>query len=190
MKRTAAFLLTVLLAFTTGAVAEPDPNFYIFLCFGQSNMDGYGRVEELPVVAHDQHRMGIARQVGFQPERAFEVETPFLIAGVKGTAFAVDVEHGSASVSVTEGTVSVSSGRRLRRSTTSAASLSRSAFTSVITTCRAPTCRATAVDGTRGMRLSQTAMALQLAQDVVLSGPVGVVGLGAGQELPVRAKSG
>ena len=45
MKRTAAFLLTVLLTCTTGAVAEPDPNFYVFLCFGQSNMDGAGRIE-------------------------------------------------------------------------------------------------------------------------------------------------
>jgi len=26
--------------------AEPDPNLYIFLCFGQSNMEGGGRIEE------------------------------------------------------------------------------------------------------------------------------------------------
>jgi hypothetical protein len=26
--------------------AHPDPNFYIFLCFGQSNMEGAGRIEE------------------------------------------------------------------------------------------------------------------------------------------------
>jgi hypothetical protein len=28
------------------ASADPDPNFYIFLCFGQSNMEGGGRIEE------------------------------------------------------------------------------------------------------------------------------------------------
>ena len=34
------------LAFATGVIAEPDPNFHIFLCFGQSNMEGGGRIEE------------------------------------------------------------------------------------------------------------------------------------------------
>lgn len=36
-----AFLLAGLLSFTTKAFADPDPNFYIFLCFGQSNMEGF-----------------------------------------------------------------------------------------------------------------------------------------------------
>ena len=44
--RTALFWLTVLLAFTTNVGAEPDPNFYMFLCFGQSNMESGGRMEE------------------------------------------------------------------------------------------------------------------------------------------------
>ena len=26
--------------------AAPDPNFHIYLCFGQSNMEGGGRIEE------------------------------------------------------------------------------------------------------------------------------------------------
>ena len=38
-------LLTVLLTFSNYAVAAADPNFYVFLCFGQSNMDGAGRIE-------------------------------------------------------------------------------------------------------------------------------------------------
>ncbi|MBN1817089.1 MAG: carbohydrate binding domain-containing protein [Sedimentisphaerales bacterium] len=42
----ALFLLAVLLSFLTNALADPDPNFYIFLCFGQSNMDGAGRIEQ------------------------------------------------------------------------------------------------------------------------------------------------
>ncbi len=39
-------LLAALLSFTASAFAEPDPNFYIFLCFGQSNMEGYPRTIE------------------------------------------------------------------------------------------------------------------------------------------------
>jgi Carbohydrate esterase, sialic acid-specific acetylesterase len=46
-----AFLLPVLLTTTVNAslAAEdegPDPNFYIFLCFGQSNMEGFPGVEK------------------------------------------------------------------------------------------------------------------------------------------------
>ena len=40
------FLLAALFLFITKADAAPDPNFYIFLCFGQSNMDGAGRIEQ------------------------------------------------------------------------------------------------------------------------------------------------
>jgi hypothetical protein len=40
----AAFFLV---AFASSASAEePDPNFYIFLCFGQSNMEGFPGIEE------------------------------------------------------------------------------------------------------------------------------------------------
>ena len=39
-------LLTTFASFTSKAFAAgPDPNFYIFLCFGQSNMEGYPGVE-------------------------------------------------------------------------------------------------------------------------------------------------
>lgn len=38
--------LAVLLTPATRASADPDPNFYIFLCFGQSNMEGGGKIEE------------------------------------------------------------------------------------------------------------------------------------------------
>ena len=40
------FLPAALLLFTTIAFADRDPNFYIFLCFGQSNMESGGRMEE------------------------------------------------------------------------------------------------------------------------------------------------
>ena len=40
-------LFAASIACTTRAFADqPDPNFYIFLCFGQSNMEGGGRIEE------------------------------------------------------------------------------------------------------------------------------------------------
>jgi lysophospholipase L1-like esterase len=44
MKR-GLFLLAALLWFDTTAFSQ-DPNFYIFLCFGQSNMEGFPGVEE------------------------------------------------------------------------------------------------------------------------------------------------
>jgi alpha-L-arabinofuranosidase len=44
--KAALFLLAALLTFTVNAFADKDPNFYVFLCFGQSNMDGAGRIEQ------------------------------------------------------------------------------------------------------------------------------------------------
>jgi hypothetical protein len=38
--------IAALLARASVAVAAPDPNFHIYLCFGQSNMEGGGRIEE------------------------------------------------------------------------------------------------------------------------------------------------
>ena len=40
------FFLVVLLIPTARAQAAPDPNFYIYLCLGQSNMEGGGSIEE------------------------------------------------------------------------------------------------------------------------------------------------
>jgi hypothetical protein len=40
------FFLAALFFVTANAFAEPDPNFYIFLCFGQSNMEGFPGVEQ------------------------------------------------------------------------------------------------------------------------------------------------
>jgi hypothetical protein len=37
--------LALLLIPAKSALAEPDPNFYIYLCFGQSNMDGGGQIK-------------------------------------------------------------------------------------------------------------------------------------------------
>jgi hypothetical protein len=40
------FALAVFLTPATRAFAQPDPDFHIYLCFGQSNMEGGGRIEE------------------------------------------------------------------------------------------------------------------------------------------------
>jgi len=39
--------LAALLAFGRSASADPDPTFHIYLCFGQSNMESGGRMEEM-----------------------------------------------------------------------------------------------------------------------------------------------
>src|SRR4051812_33465886 len=45
--KSALCLALILFAFTSIAFAEPDPNFYIYLCFGQSNMESGGKMEEI-----------------------------------------------------------------------------------------------------------------------------------------------
>jgi hypothetical protein len=42
----ASFCLAAFLALTPIGFADPDPNFHIFLCFGQSNMESGARTEE------------------------------------------------------------------------------------------------------------------------------------------------
>ena len=39
--------LAAFLVLATKAAADPDPNFHIYLCFGQSNMESGGRMEEM-----------------------------------------------------------------------------------------------------------------------------------------------
>jgi hypothetical protein len=41
------FALAAILSFGTSASADPDPDFHIYLCFGQSNMESGGRMEEM-----------------------------------------------------------------------------------------------------------------------------------------------
>ena len=50
--------------------AEPDPNFYIFLAFGQSNMEGQGDIEEQDKKGiPDRFRMMAAVDFLYAPER-------------------------------------------------------------------------------------------------------------------------
>ena len=44
--KTLIILLATPLAGAAPLPAEPDPNFHVFLCFGQSNMEGGGRIQE------------------------------------------------------------------------------------------------------------------------------------------------
>lgn len=44
--RLLVLLLAALLSFATKAWADPDPNFHIYLCFGQSNMESGGKMDE------------------------------------------------------------------------------------------------------------------------------------------------
>jgi len=46
------FLITTALSFTTTTLAQ-DPNFHIFLCFGQSNMEGFPEIKEQDKTAVD-----------------------------------------------------------------------------------------------------------------------------------------
>jgi len=46
-------LLAALLIASNHAAAEPDPNFYIFVCFGQSDMDGAGQIEQQDQTVND-----------------------------------------------------------------------------------------------------------------------------------------
>src|SRR4051812_8587160 len=48
MKRASALLAAAVIAAATAPApaAEPDPKFYVFLCFGQSNMEGFPGIEE------------------------------------------------------------------------------------------------------------------------------------------------
>ncbi|MBO4804417.1 MAG: hypothetical protein J5554_00075, partial [Paludibacteraceae bacterium] len=48
MKNTKIFFLAalaMLLGSIVNSYADPDPNFHIYLCFGQSNMEGQGNIE-------------------------------------------------------------------------------------------------------------------------------------------------
>ncbi len=55
-------LFILLLTMTNSAFAEPDPNFYIFLCFGQSNMEGNARPEQMDFHAvNDRFKMMAAQ---------------------------------------------------------------------------------------------------------------------------------
>lgn len=54
--KTGLLLITVLLLVTTKIKAQ-DPNFYIFLCFGQSNMEGNAKIESQDIIINDRFQV-------------------------------------------------------------------------------------------------------------------------------------
>ena len=52
-----AVLATALSLFSTNAKAEADPNFYIYLCIGQSNMEGQGTIEDCDLSPDERFQM-------------------------------------------------------------------------------------------------------------------------------------
>lgn len=61
-----SFLAVILLFTTTRAFADPDPNFYVFLAFGQSNMEGYPTLpDEYKDVSKYDHRFQMLAVVDF-----------------------------------------------------------------------------------------------------------------------------
>jgi hypothetical protein len=61
-----SFLAAILLFTATRAFADPDPNFYVFLAFGQSNMEGYPTLpDEYKDVSKYDHRFQMLAAVDF-----------------------------------------------------------------------------------------------------------------------------
>jgi hypothetical protein len=58
MLRRFLYATLVMVAFATRASAQdPDPNFHIFLCFGQSNMEGYPGIEQQDKTVEERFQM-------------------------------------------------------------------------------------------------------------------------------------
>lgn len=53
-------ILTFLSMMSVNSFASPDPNFYIFLCFGQSNMEGNAKIEEQDLLGVSQRFLMMA----------------------------------------------------------------------------------------------------------------------------------
>ncbi len=53
----ALFFFAAFLIPATQVFAAPDPNFYIYLCFGQSNMEGGGRIEDQDRIADERFQV-------------------------------------------------------------------------------------------------------------------------------------
>lgn len=102
-----------------GSVIRTDAGGEVTLSNGSDRIELAGNSEiELPAAAGDDgftrviHWIGSAFfEVGKRPDPHFEVDTPYLVAIVKGTKFTTEVSDDGASVDVTEGVVGVSTGK-------------------------------------------------------------------------------
>src|SRR3954468_5214162 len=57
MKFRTAFLLMTALVWLPSRAGAQDPDFYIYLCFGQSNMEGAGRIEDQDKTVDDRFQV-------------------------------------------------------------------------------------------------------------------------------------
>lgn len=102
-----------------GSVIRTDAGGEVTLSNGSDRIELAANSEiELPAAAGDDgftrviHWIGSAFfEVGKRPDPHFEVDTPYLVAIVKGTKFTTEVSSKGASVDVTEGVVGVSTGK-------------------------------------------------------------------------------
>src|SRR4051794_33332873 len=59
-------MMFLFLGLTSKAFGDPDPNFYVFLCFGQSNMEGFpGIPEEEKNIDKLENRLQVLAAVDF-----------------------------------------------------------------------------------------------------------------------------
>ena len=68
MRKLISTILLGVLALTAHA-QKPDPNFYIFLCFGQSNMEGAARPEAQDLTGPQESRSTIPVDAGSRLSR-------------------------------------------------------------------------------------------------------------------------
>ena len=59
-----SFIGVLLILRCAVSLAAPDPNFHIYLCFGQSNMEGQGRIESQDMVVSDRFQMMSTQSCG------------------------------------------------------------------------------------------------------------------------------
>jgi GH35 family endo-1,4-beta-xylanase len=69
-------LIVLTLSFLPSAQAVVDPNFYIFLCFGQSNMEGQGPIEAQDLTVDSRFQVMQAVTCTNQPANAWRTATP------------------------------------------------------------------------------------------------------------------
>ena len=67
--------ITLMLALAPKAFSQ-DPNFYIFLCFGQSNMEGQGPIEAQDQTVNSRFQVMQAVTCTNQPQNAWRIGTP------------------------------------------------------------------------------------------------------------------
>lgn len=76
MKNLRLFLLAGAMAATLMTKAQPDPNFHIYICLGQSNMEGNARVEEQDKTVSDRFLTLQAVDCGENKAGEWRVATP------------------------------------------------------------------------------------------------------------------